>query len=504
MTFFDSLPSAPRADKRSNPPGATCSVPVAGASLPLDVAMQSAQVAASSPALASRQGGTIGVVPAAPRNARLRANALLTALALLMATAIPLAAQDLGPLPVFPETDPDRVELGWLLFYDPILSGNQTVSCATCHHPDFGTSDGVSLAIGDGGLGLGPERVVDPDNAPEERIPRNAPGLWNLGASEFTRFFHDGRLELDPTQPNGIRNPLGADMTLGFDSPLAAQAMFPVLSGDEMAGHYSENEVSRAVRQGLLSQPGGAWDKIAARVAAIPEYRGRFDKALPGEPISFAAIANVIADFITFEWRAVDAPFDRAMRGDLTVSEDARTGQDLFYGEAGCATCHSGWLQTDHAFHAIAMPQFGPGKAARFEPHARDEGRMKVTGDPADAYAFRTPSLRNVTLTAPYGHSGAYRTLEGVIRHHLDPVGALHLYKIGEAILPDLPGAEDTRILDTPADLDDIAAANTLAPNPLSETELAAILAFLGTLEDRAERLGIPEEVPSGLPVVGR
>ena len=504
MTFVDGLPFAPRADKRSNPPGATCSETLAGASLPLKVETQPAQVAASNPTLASGQGETIGVVPATPRNARLRTNAFLTALALLTTTAIPLTAQDLGLRPVFPETDPDRVELGWLLFYDPILSGNQAVSCATCHHPDFGTSDGVSLAIGDGGLGLGPKRVVDPENPPEERIPRNAPGLWNLGASEFTRFFHDGRLELDPTQPNGIRTPLGADMTLGFDSPLAAQAMFPVLSGDEMAGHYSENEVSRAVRQGLLSQPGGAWDKIAARVAAIPEYRARFDKALPGEPISFTAMANVIADFITFEWRADDAPFDRAMRGEVTLPEDARNGQDLFYGEAGCATCHSGWLQTDHAFHAIAMPQFGPGKAARFEPHARDEGRMKVTGDLTDAYAFRTPSLRNVTLTAPYGHSGAYRTLEGVIRHHLDPVGALHRYQIDEAILPDLPGAGDTRILDTPADLEAIAAANTLAPNPLTETEITAILAFLGTLEDRAERQGIPEEVPSGLPVVGR
>jgi cytochrome c peroxidase len=425
-----------------------------------------------------------------------------TLLALVLGTSV--SAQELGPRPVFPEVDEARVELGWMLFYDPILSGNQSVSCATCHHPKFGTSDGVSLALGDGGLGLGPDRKPDPENIPEQRIPRNAPGLWNLGATEFTRFFHDGRLELDPTKPNGIRTPLGTDMTEGFDSPLAAQAMFPVLSGDEMAGHYSENEISRAVRQGLLSQPGGAWDQIAARVADVPDYRTRFDTVLPGQEITFTAIANVIADFIAFEWRADNALFDQAMLGSVTLPPEAKAGQALFYGTAGCADCHSGWLQTDHDFHAIALPQFGPGKAARFEAHARDEGRLRVTGDPEDAFAFRTPSLRNVTLTAPYGHNGAYATLEDMIRHHLDPVAALRGYDIAKAALPDLPGADDTRVMTDPAEIDAIADANDLAPQSLSDDEIAALIAFLETLEDPAERLGIPEAVPSGLPVVGR
>lgn len=425
--------------------------------------------------------------------------------AILFATvAVPLAAQDLGPRPVFPEPDMARVELGQLLFYDPILSGNQGVSCATCHHPEFGTSDGVSLALGDGGIGLGPKRHIGDENVPEQRVPRNAPGLWNLGATEFTRFFADGRLELDPTQPHGIRTPLGADMTEGFASPLAAQAMFPVLSGDEMAGHYSENEVSRSVRQGLLAQPGGAWDEIAARVAAVPGYRDRFDAALPGEDITFTAIANLIADFIAFEWRADDAPFDRAMQGGEPLSPDAQAGMELFYGAAGCASCHAGWLQTDHDFHAIAMPQFGPGKAARFETHARDEGRLRVTGAAGDAYAFRTPSLRNVTLTAPYGHTGAYRTLEGVIRHHLDPVASLRAYDLSEAILPDLPGVDDTRVLAVPEEVDAIAAANELAPSDLSDAQIADLVAFLAALEDPEERLGIPDMVPSGLPVTGQ
>ena len=420
---------------------------------------------------------------------------------LTLSCATGALALDLGPAPEFRDRDPARVKLGQLLFYDPVLSGNQDVSCATCHHPRFGTGDGVSLSLGDGAVGLGPDRRVDAANVPEQRIPRNAPALWNLGASEFTVFFHDGRLEADPDQPNGIRTPLGADMTTGFQSALAAQAMFPVLSADEMAGHYSENDVSRAVRLGLLAQDGGAWDIIAARIAAIPDYADAFEKIAPGEGVTFTEVANVIADFMAHEWRADDSAFDRAMRGEGSLSAQAQAGMDLFYGDAGCSSCHSGWLQTDHGFHAIAMPQIGPGKSARFESHARDDGRMRVTGRAEDAYAFRTPSLRNVTLTAPYGHSGAYPTLEGVVRHHLHPVAGLYSYDVSEAILPALAGADDLRILSSQADMDAIAAANVLAPQDLSDAEVDAILAFLAALEDPAERLGVPEAVPSGLQV---
>ena len=410
-------------------------------------------------------------------------------------------AQELGPPPTFEERDPARVKLGQLLFYDPILSGNRQVSCATCHHPRFGTSDGLSLSLGDGATGLGPERVALTDNMPEQRIPRNAPGLWNLGASEFTVFFHDGRLEVDPRQPDGIRTPLGSEMTSGFQSALAAQAMFPVLSPDEMAGHYSENDVSTAVRLGLLTQEGGAWDIIATRVAAIPEYAERFEAIAPGEPVTFVGIANVIADFIAHEWRADDSPFDRAMRDEASLPEAARAGMDLFYGKAGCSECHAGWLQTDHGFHAIAMPQIGPGKSARFEDHNRDEGRFRVTGNASDIFAFRTPSLRNVTLTGPYGHDGAFTSLEDVVRHHLDPVSSLEAYRIEQATLPEFEGARDDMILMSAPDMEAIAEANDLSPRPLADAEVQALLAFLKSLEDPAERLGVPQTVPSGLTV---
>lgn len=406
---------------------------------------------------------------------------------------------------VFVEHSLEEITLGRLLFYDPVLSGNRTVSCASCHHPRFGTGDGVSLGFGDGGIGLGPARRPDPDNPPEQRIARNAPALFNLGATEFTVFFHDGRLQADPARRSGIRTPLGADMEAGFASALAAQAMFPVLSGDEMAGHYSENEVAQAVRQGQLTGNAGAWAILSRRVAGIAEYRAMFDEVIGDRPVVFADIANVIAAFVAFEWRADDSPFDRFLRDGTPLPTAAARGMRLFYGRAGCVACHAGQFQTDHGFHAIAMPQIGPGKAARFEDHHRDVGRMRVTGNPADAYRFRTPSLRNLRWTAPYGHAGAYRTLDGVLRHHLDPVAGLRGYDPGQALMPgpSMPG--DLAVQGDEAELARIIAANDLAPQALSATDIADLLAFLAALEDvrgQSGRLGVPETVPSGLPVV--
>ncbi|KAJ57032.1 cytochrome C peroxidase [Actibacterium mucosum KCTC 23349] len=425
--------------------------------------------------------------------------------ALLCTTTLATAAELPKADAVFPKVDMNAVKVGQLLFYDPILSGNREVACATCHHPDHGTSDGVSLGLGDGGKGLGPARRIDAANAPEQRIPRNSPALFNLGATEFTVMFHDGRLEADPQEPNGIRTPLGEDMTQGFDSILSAQTMFPVLSGDEMAGHYSENDISRAVRQGLLAQPGGAWDIITARVAGIPEYRAMFDPVIgTDEAIKFTDIANALGAFIAFEWRADNSPFDQFLRYGQTLPDEAMDGMELFYGKARCADCHSGLFQTDHQFHAIAMPQIGPGKAARFETHHRDTGRMRVTGDPADAYAFRTPSLRNVAATAPYGHAGSYATLEATIRHHLNPVQSLKAYSILNAALPEFPDSPDLALMQDETEVAAIASANVLPPFTLSDAEIAALEAFLITLTDplsEAGRLGIPESVPSGLPV---
>ncbi|WP_421724983.1 cytochrome-c peroxidase [Bauldia sp.] len=411
----------------------------------------------------------------------------------------------------FPSPPTERVALGRHLFFDPILSGNRNISCATCHHPDHASGDGVPLSIGEGGAGLGPERLpLAGDNRPEQRIGRNAPPLFNLGARPVQVLFHDGRLEVEGDGDAGFRTPLGDSMVEGFSGLLAAQAMFPVISGDEMAGHYGENEISRAVRKGEITGAGGAWDLIAKRVAAVPEYAERFvaayDHIERPDEIRFTDVANAIADFIAFEWRATDSPFDAYLAGDddaLTPKQKA--GMMLFYGKAGCADCHSGNLLTDQGFHSIATPQFGPGRTARFESRAVDLGRMRVTGNPDDAYRFRTPTLRNVAATAPYGHTGAFATLDDVVRHHLSAATSFEAWTPADVILPDFPEATAT---DWAMHEDDderarIVASLDLEPVTLSEKEVADLIAFLESLTDEDSldgRLGRPDRVPSGLP----
>ena len=426
---------------------------------------------------------------------------MIRVLAFLALTA-PAAAMDF-PAPVtddsYRPTDPAVVELGHLLFWDPILSGNRNISCGTCHHPKFGTGDGLSLGMGEGGKGLGPERVMDPANAPEQRIPRNAPGLWNLGAREFTVLFHDGRIE---QTAEGLRTPMGAEMEQGFATLLSAQTMFPVLSADEMAGHYGENEVSKAVRRGVITGEGGAWDLLSQRVREIPEYVAMFETAMPGRPIDFPAISDAIAQFMEDEWRSDTAPFDLWLRGEGDLHPNALRGVELFYGAAGCSSCHSGPFQTDHGFHATGQPQLGPGKAARFESHARDLGRFRVTGHEEDKYAFRTPSLRNVTETGPWGHAGAYDNLRDFVAAHASPRRALAAYERA-VVLPEMP-VQDWRILDDPVEATAIAAAITGPDRVLEEDEVTALMAFLEALRDETAlkgRLGVPETVPSGLPV---
>ena len=177
----------------------------------------------------------------------------------------------------FPSISSAEVELGQALFWDKELSGNRNIACATCHHPRFGSADGLSLGIGEGGNGIGTDRKPDPDNYPEQRIPRNAPALWNAGALGFTVMFADGRIEKDPSRPSGFRTPMEDEMVSGFASLLSAQTMVPVLSNDEMAGHNGESDISKLVRQGRITGPDGAWEAIAKRISAIPAYQDAFD-----------------------------------------------------------------------------------------------------------------------------------------------------------------------------------------------------------------------------------
>lgn len=409
---------------------------------------------------------------------------------------------------------PAKVELGRVLFFDKILSGNLNTSCATCHHSLTGTGDGLSLPIGEGGRGLGVARDTGTgSDAIHERVPRNAPPVWNLGAMEFDKMFHDGRVSIDPTQPSGFASPAGSNLPQGLDNVLAVQAMFPVTSATEMAGQVGENAQANAAAAGNLAGPGGVWELLAQKLRTKNRYVSMFKAAYPGQiqqasQITYVHAANAIAAFEASVWRFDNSPFDRFLRGETgAMSREARRGWQLFRGKAGCVDCHSGPFQTDQDFHAIAMPQLGGGKGDNLPGYTDghdDFGRERVTGNPADRFKFRTPTLRNVALSAPYGHSGAYDTLEAVVRHHLDPVGSLHSYDKSQCTLPpraDLD-AMDFTVMDDPLRRSAIAAANEITPVALSDAEVARLVAFLHALTDPAAldmRKNLPRTLPSGL-----
>ncbi|WP_260518746.1 cytochrome-c peroxidase [Aliiroseovarius sp. M344] len=404
--------------------------------------------------------------------------------------------------------DQTQAALGQLLFYDPILSGNRNIACATCHHPKHGSSDGLSLGIGEGGEGLGPMR--HPGQGASriiKRIPRNAPGLWNLGAREVDVMFHDGRLSVSDIYNTGFDSPAQEWLPDGLNSILAAQALFPMTSQFEMAGDPKENQVAGAA----YNRIDAVWPIIAKRVRTIPDYADRFSEAFVDVSgpldVSITHIANALAAYQATEFRSDDSPFDAFLKGDsAAMTADQLAGLELFYGKAGCSTCHSGPLLTDHEFHALMLPHFGPGKTRQWDPIVRDVGRMGASDRLEDAYRFRTPSLRNVALTAPYGHNGAYPTLEGIVRHHLNPQAEFSKWKPELAALPKAPwlAATDFLPFQDKRERARLASQVDVTSLEMSDDEITELVAFLKALTGTASsrgRLGTPVSVPSGLEV---
>ncbi len=393
----------------------------------------------------------------------------------------------------FLQFDPAQARLGQMLFYDPILSGNRNISCATCHSGAFGSGDGVALSFGEGGIGLGPARI---QGTAKVRQSRNAPPLWNLSAIEVRALFHDGRVEV----VNGTyQTPAGGRLPDGLTSLLAVQALFPLIARTEMAGDPEENDIALAA----FDNAPKAWRLIAARVAEIEGYQSMFDAAYGTDDVDIARIANALAAYIDADFRAQNTPFDRFLSGDeAALSEQQKRGVALFYGDAGCSGCHSGPLFSDQQYYNIGLPTFGPGMTRRFDPVARDVGRMAVSGDRADAYKFRTPFLRNVANTAPYGHNGAYKTLEGIIRHHGDPEREVRSWTRQSVDLPEIDSAvDDFAFVSDPRIQSQIIDGLSIQPKFISSEDLKALVDFLKSLSPSQPRIpfGRPSSVPSGL-----
>ena len=418
-----------------------------------------------------------------------------------------IASRGLAPLEAPPLVSSPKFRLGQMLFFDPILSGTRDVACATCHLLGRGSSDGVALSLGVRAAGLAEERR----SLGEDRIhPRNSMDLWNRSHPSVRNMFWDGRVSEVVAPVSRFLTPMGDYLPDGLESVLAAQALFPLAGEEEMlglpgdrsapdlpGGHGDKpNEIAQAtagldgperfvaVHDALMRRLLGAAGTLLAdwQIAYRRLIGAAYPEMLLGD-ITMGDLANAIGHFQALAFATRDTPWDRYLAADRdAIGAAAKQGALLFYGKARCVACHSGSLLSDFQFHSLAVPQIGPG----IDESGDDRGRYEATRIPRHLYQFRTPPLRNVTLTAPYFHNGAAATLDEAIARHLAPPAGAGAVSETEA----LRRTSFSPILKRGVDL--------------SPDERARLVAFLQSLEDsQAEHRAmiVPEQVPSGLPV---
>jgi len=296
----------------------------------------------------------------------------------------------------------ERIALGKRLFFDPVLSGDGKRSCASCHQPQRAFTDALPR-----------NRTLDG----RQPILRNTPTLWNVG----------------------LQRALFADSRVTF---LEDQATDVVTSVTEMHGSF---------------------ENVVKKLAQLPEYRQPFAKAY-GDGITSLNVRNAIASYER-SLISLNSRFDRYVRGEQgSLNREEIQGFNLFAGKAKCATCHflplTNGLVPPHfeksESESLGVPQHLAWRAARLDA---DPGKFTHTGGVIHRHLFKTPTVRNVALTAPYMHNGTFRTLEEVIDFY-DKGG-------GKGIGIDLPN-------------------QTLSTDPLHLTraEKAALVTFMEALTD--------------------
>ncbi len=348
-------------------------------------------------------------------------------------TALPLVA----PAPANNPGSPEKIALGRALYWDPVLSGGRDVSCASCHHPANGYADAIDLSIGANGLGLGTARHFRaPNDIPF--VKRNSPTVLNSAFNGLN--------------PDGSCNPTTAAMFWDVRAQsLETQSLMPITTMEEMRGHQFTEAT--------------ALDSVVARLRKIPAYATLFGAAFSdATPITAANIGKAIACFER-TLIATDSRFDQYMRGNQAALSTQEVAGLNAFAASGCAKCHSGPMLSDYKTHVLGVADNGKNPTS-------DAG---VNG----TYAFRTPSLRNVALTAPYMHDGTLANLQAV----------LNFYDPGRGAAPSLNPHVST------------AQRDPLFPARVTDAQ--AIIAFLGTLTATTYDRTVPATVPSGLAVGG-
>lgn len=333
----------------------------------------------------------------------------------------------------------EKEELGRLLFFDPVLSGNKDVACATCHHPEFGFTDNLDISIGVNGKGLGESRKFNRPNA-IPFVKRNSQTVINSAFNGLT----------NEEAPIASLAPMFWDLRV---KGLENQSLEPIKAFEEMRGDAcGEADIL---------------DKVLRRLNQIADYRRLFKVVFGGDnPITKENLAKAIA---TYERSIIanNSRFDQYMRGNYSIlSSKEIQGMNLFLKD-GCAKCHHGPMFSDFKTHVMGVPE---------------QEKLKLPDDGYEkTYAFRTPSLRNLRFTSPYMHNGKLKTLENVLEFYEDLSG-------GKIANPTVKRENIDPLADhLKVDFKDISL----------------IIEFLGTLNDDKFDRTIPTRVPSKLKVGG-
>ncbi|MFA9460409.1 cytochrome c peroxidase [Thiohalorhabdus sp. Cl-TMA] len=365
----------------------------------------------------------------------------------------------LPPVPV-PETNPvttAKVKLGRKLFFDRRLSLNHTTSCGMCHLPEQGfTNNELKTAVGFDG----------------RSTKRNAPTILNVGY--YQRFFHDAR-------ENRLENQIWGRL-------------------------LARNEMNNA-----------SVGQVLEKIRRMPDYDGMFEAAFGTGP----NLLNMGQAIASYERTLVsgNSPFDRWYYGDEedALSEPAKRGFRLFTGKAGCAGCHRigeeyalftdqkvhstglGWYYSHRKEPASHQVTLAPGVTVETDSDTinkfgkappNDLGLYEVTRNPADRWHYRTPILRNVALTAPYMHNGAFESLEAVIRFY-NKGG--HEYELQDPRIRPL-GLDDREVRDLVAFLKSLTGSN------VAFLRRAAREAPIGDLGPEDPHWSHPNHIPYGRP----
>jgi len=293
----------------------------------------------------------------------------LTLIAVCSSYAGHLESLKSAPFPENNPQTPEKIELGKRLFFDRRLSGDATMSCATCHNPELAFTDGLDISL----------------SYPTTKNWRNSQTLINVAYRKY--LFHDGRAKT-----------------------LEEQSLFPMMSAFEMNKNL---------------------DYLEEHIRSVPEYAVEFSKVFGGE-VTRERIAMAIAAFERTLISA-NAPLDRYLEGDeKALSEDAQKGLAIFRGKGKCNECHEGADLADDKFYSLNVPENPKlldepmvtatmrfvAKVYHYEDYRNlkeDPGRYLISKDRKDWKAFRTPTLREISKTAPYMHNGVFSSIDEVI-----------------------------------------------------------------------------------------